>query len=202
MPVCPSCGVANKDDAMFCMFCGTKLTSEPATTTPKPVPAPPPPAVRAPPPPDVIGLVGFAIFLVVAAVVFALNPNLFQDLWTWFRPLLTEGRVTRPPEPLIVSAILFFGMNGLGGFVPAYLRLAMTRRRSRALADGLSSLGTVVFSVLLVVYLERIVTGPILLATVVGVIGVLILTFFVLAVALGLVPELARREGVEAPARR
>lgn len=198
MPDCPTCGVTNKEGARYCMSCGTRLVPLPEGAA---SPTPARPAVRPPPPPDVIGLVGFAIFLVVSAIVLILNPGVFADLWTWFRPLM-EGRVTRPPETLIVSAIVFFGLNGLGGFVPAYLRLAVARTKARALADGLSALGTVIFASLLILYLERLVNGSTLLAILVGVAGVLLLTYFVVAAALGLVPELSGREVPRVPARR
>jgi hypothetical protein len=149
-----------------------------------------------------MGLVGFAIFLVVSAIVVILNPGFFQDLWTWWRPLLTEAQVVRPPDALIVSAIIFFGLNGLAGFVIAYLRLAIRRQRTRALADTLSATGTIAFTVLLAVYLERILPGSLVLAILVGMIGVLILAYFVLAIALGLVPELMRREEARVTTRR
>lgn len=199
MPDCPTCGVTNKEGARYCMSCGTRLVPLPEGAA---SPTPARPAVRPPPPPDVIGLVGFAIFLVVSAIVLILNPGVFSDLWTWFRPLMTEGRVTRPPEALIVSAIVFFGLNSLGGFAAAYLRLAVARKKARALADGLSALGTVIFASLLILYLERLVNGSTLLAILVGVAGVLILTYFVVAAALGLVPELSGRERARLPARR
>ncbi|MGQ0796981.1 MAG: zinc-ribbon domain-containing protein, partial [Methanobacteriota archaeon] len=199
MPDCPTCGVTNKEGARYCMSCGTRLVPLPEGAA---APAPARRSVRTPPPPDPIGLVGLATFLVVSAIVLILNPGVFSDIWTWFRPLAAEGRVTRPPETLIVSGIVFFGLTGLGGFVPAYLRLAVTRNKARALADGLSALGTVVFASLLVLYLERLVNGSTLLALVVGVAGVLLLTYFVVAAALGLVLTIPRLEEAKEPAKR
>jgi len=53
--ICPSCGTPNRDDALFCKYCGLDLSRVPRPAPPAPTPAPtpeaPPPAPPIAPPP-------------------------------------------------------------------------------------------------------------------------------------------------------
>ncbi len=78
--ICPSCGTWNKDESLFCKYCGFDLSKAPKPVAPPaPVPLPPaaaPPVVPRPPPPRTWwhGLGGFVI-LAVALVVIDLAAN-------------------------------------------------------------------------------------------------------------------------------
>ena len=194
--VCASCGVANKDDSKFCMSCGRSLAS--VATTPAAAARP----FAQMPPPDLVGLVSFAVFLIVAAIVVLANPGVFSDLTTWFSSFFPGPVWVRPPQTLIGSAVVFFGLNGLGGFLSAFLRLTVNRRKAKALSDGLAALGTVVFAYLLVLYGDRVLTGPQVLTVLTAVVGVLIIVYIALVVTLNLVPGLRRPFEAQAPGQR
>ena len=49
--ICPSCGTPNKDEALFCKYCGFDLSKAPKPTIPGPPPVAPPVAVAPPAPP-------------------------------------------------------------------------------------------------------------------------------------------------------
>ena len=80
--ICPSCGTWNKDESLFCKYCGFDLSKAPKPVvppTPAPVPPPPaaaPPVVPRPPPPRTWwhGL-GVFVILAVALVVIDLAAN-------------------------------------------------------------------------------------------------------------------------------
>lgn len=48
--LCPACGTANRDDALFCKYCGHGLAKPGAAPPPEPAAVPPPPAAPTPPP--------------------------------------------------------------------------------------------------------------------------------------------------------
>jgi hypothetical protein len=82
--ICPSCGTWNKDESLFCKYCGFDLSKAPKPVTPPaaappPTPAPPaaaPPVVPRPPPPRTWWHgIGVFVILAVALVVIDLAAN-------------------------------------------------------------------------------------------------------------------------------
>src|SRR5437867_7908569 len=188
---CDACGTMNKDTSRFCLYCGPSLTTyaaEPAppTSTPAP-PAPTPSVPRANPvrplymprprTPDYVGLFGVAFFLLVLGIVFYLNGNLLTELRRWWDQVLAGRGAFRPPEGVIVSAGLFWGLLGVSNLGIAFLRWLFTRSRIRTLGALLGGIAMVMFSYFLYRYLLRDMSGSIVVALEAGVIAVLLFVY-------------------------
>ena len=189
------------------MSCATPLTTEApsaSATTPAPIPMPPPPPVRhRQPHEDILGLLSLAFFLFAVAVMFAQNPNLLTDLRTWSDLVARHNTIfVRPPEAIIVSAAWFFGTMGVLEFVSAGLRWALGWMPLRAAARALSGVGDLMFSVLLLLYSARTLTGTFLLTYLVGAVGVLLLIYVTLGIYWASTRVTPRPEAVQPPARQ
>jgi len=199
---CLNCGAAPAThDATFCMMCGARLTPETPPPGPAPVPPPAPSAVpptltpsaagaprpwwetrppwHAPPaPPDLIGLLSFGFFLVIVGVVWALNPNVFVQFFSWVGSISGSASIPRPPDPLIWSAALMFGLGAASGYFTTFLRATAMRQRGRAFGDFLSATGTLVLAVLLSAYASRVLSGWAVVGLEVATVGFLIFVYF------------------------
>ena len=188
---CDACGTMNKDTSRFCLYCGASLTTigaetAPPTSTPAP-PAPTPPIPRAAPLrpvyvprpryPDYVALFGVAFFLLVLGIVFYLNGNLLTELRRWWDQVLVGRGAFRPPEGVIVSAGLFWGLLGVSNFGIAFLRWLFTRSRIRTLGALLGGIAMVMFSYFLYRYSLRDMSGSIIVALEAGVIAVLLFVY-------------------------
>ncbi len=195
MPICPSCGQVNREGANFCAFCAAPIARPAGPGPAPPAPAPPPPAppaqdecfgtpkppVREPGPP---GAVGFAFFLITVGIVFLANPGLFTDFETWVKTFTPTGGIPRPPDSMIVSAIVFFAAAGVFDFVTTGIRFAMKARPRKVLSDAMTGVAWVVLAAFTALYLWRLISGPVVIALELVVIGLLIIVYL-LAVARG-----------------
>jgi len=187
MDVCPKCESPRSSNDQFCHFCGTAFA---APTPPTPTaPAAPAtgsatkPASR----PDYIGILSFGFLLVILGIVFALNPNVGSEFYGWVESSAKSAVALRPPDTLIASAQIFFGLATLSGFATAGMRYASERTVMRPLADVLASLATLAFAILLGMFRQGEVSGPVALAIEAAVVGVLIVVY------VGLVLSVNRR---------
>src|SRR5437879_11619445 len=143
---CDACGTMNNETSRFCLYCGASLTTagtEAAPANPATPASPAPPLPRAAPlrpvyvprprTPDFVGLFGVAFFFLVLGIVFYQNGNLLTELRRWWDQILAGRAAFRPPEGLIVSAGLFWGLLGVSNFGIAFLRWFFTRSRIRTL---------------------------------------------------------------------
>ena len=178
---CERCGVENRPGARFCMSCGAPLAPEPAGIPPPPPFVQPPPAVRWREQ-DRFGIIGLAFFLIAVAGTFAANPNLLADLRLWISNWTTVSLFARPPQGVITSAALFFGVEGILMFVLAWIRAAFRDRRTRVLGAGLQGTGNLVFAYLLSLYAARAVTGDGLIAVLAAVVGGLLAVWISLGI--------------------
>src|SRR5256885_8788614 len=176
---CDACGTMNKDTSRFCRYCGAALTTigaeaaAPATAPPAP-PAPPAPVPRASPirpmymprprTPDYVALFGVAFFLLVLGIVFFLNGNLLTELRRWWDQVVAGRGAFRPPEGVIASARLFWGLLGVSNFGIAFLRWFFTRSRIRTLGALLGGIAMVMFSYFLYRYSLRDMSGSFVVA--------------------------------------
>jgi hypothetical protein len=186
---CDACGTMNKETSRFCLYCGAPLTTvgaeaAPATLPPRavvpPVPrAAPPRPVYAPRPraPDFVGLFGVAFFFLVLGVVFYLNGNLLTELRRWWDQILAGRAAFRPPEGVIVSAGLFWGLLGVSNFGIAFLRWFFTRSRIRTLGALLGGIAMVTFSYFLYRYSVRDMSGSLVVSLEAAVIAVLLFVY-------------------------
>src|SRR3989441_3887243 len=151
---CDACGTMNKDTSRFCLYCGAALTTigaeaaAPATAPP----APPAPVPRASPirpmymprprTPDYVALFGVAFFLLVLGIVFFLNGNLLTELRRWWDQVVAGRGAVRPPDGVVASARLFWGLLGVSNFRIALLRWVFTRSRVPTLRALLRRIAT------------------------------------------------------------
>jgi len=183
MGKCPTCGTENKEDAKFCYSCGMPLAAAPPA--PAAAAAPPPPPTWAagrprPREPDLLGLIGFAILLLVVAIVIALNPSVFSEFFRWVDRMAREGVASRPPGGLISSAAIFWGLLGLGNFFVAAVRFSARQWRLKILADVLGGVALLSFAYLLILYGDRVITSSLVLAFLAGIVGALIFVYIIL----------------------
>ncbi len=191
---CDACGTMNKETSRFCLYCGASLTSttpegSAASAAPSPStnPAPPPIAPRAiparpayvprPRTPDFVGLFGVAFFFLVLGIVFYLNGNLLTELRRWWEQILAGRGAFRPPEGVITSSGLFWGLLGVANFGVAFLRWFFTRSRVRTLGALLGGIAMVTFSYLLYRYSLRDLSGSLVVSLEAGVIAVLLFIY-------------------------
>jgi peptidoglycan/LPS O-acetylase OafA/YrhL len=116
----------------------------------------------------------------VVGIVFILNPNVVSDFSSWVERMTNEKILSRPPQVLITSAALFFGLIGLSDFFMAGTRLAVFKVKRRVLADILSGVALLLFSYLIYLYGNRALTWQAVLATEVVAAGLLIVLYSVL----------------------
>lgn len=213
---CPKCGTENDDEVAFCVYCGSLLPDQ-APTPSAPV-APPaasstadvvrsmktaPAKARAFPErrPDFVGLIGVAVFLVILGVVFTLNTNLLNDFRAWWDKVLAGSLFVRPPEGIIGSGIVFFGLLGISNFLTSGLRWALDRGRFGALARVLGGLGFLSLAVLIWRYSLRTISGSLVLSIWTAVLGALLVAY----IAVGLYWVRSRRVvpgGIRVPTSR
>ena len=186
---CDACGTMNKDTSRFCLYCGAPLTTSgaeaaaPPTAPPAPsAPVPHASSVRPmymprPRPPDYVGLFGVTFFLLVLGIAFYLNGNLLTELRRWWDQVLAGRGAFRPPEGVIISAGLFWGLLGVSNFGIAFLRWFFTRSRIRTLGAILGGIAMVMFSYFLYRYSVRDMSGSLVVALEAGVIAVLLFIY-------------------------
>lgn len=183
MTKCPACGVENAASAKFCFNCGFSLSGQAAPSAPPSLPATA--AARGARPPDALGLAGFALFLVIAGIVVAANPGIFEQFFRWVREWANVGVPLRPDTALIRSAVLFFGLSGLTGFARAALRLAVSGMWVRAIGDVLSAIASLVFAFLVSEYERFALSGSAVLSVEAIVVGLLIFAYVAFGLSVG-----------------
>jgi len=127
--------------------------------------------------PDYVGLFGVAFFLLVLGIAFYLNGNLLTELRRWWDQVLAGRGAFRPPEGVIISAGLFWGLLGVSNFGIAFLRWFFTRSRIRTLGAILGGIAMVMFSYFLYRYSVRDMSGSLVVALEAGVIAVLLFIY-------------------------
>jgi drug/metabolite transporter (DMT)-like permease len=178
MPICPKCGAEVEKNELFCHSCGTRLATEQSK-------APEEEAYfrdedvcfevehRR----DYTGLVSFGIFLVIIGIVFIANPNVISNFSSWTEQMTKAKSLLRPPQDLIYSAALFFGLIGLSDFFLAGVRYVSHRTRRRVLSNMFSGVALILFSYLIYLYGRHDVTWPVAFATEIVACGLLIILY-------------------------
>jgi len=179
MPTCPKCGAETEKDDEFCRFCGTRLVAETSEPLEKESSAQEREVCfgegerhR-----DYSGLVSFGIFLLIVGIIFLANPNLVSDFRLWIERLTTEKTLSRPPQGLIDSATLFFGLIGLSNFFLAGIRFMANKAMRRVLADILTGVALVLLSFLIYLYGSHVLAWQMVLAIEAVACGLLIILY-------------------------
>jgi hypothetical protein len=208
---CAKCGTENDEEVAFCVYCGSVLPASGGEVPAAPLPRPAttsavkrlPAGVRGPEErhPDFVGLIGVAFFLLTIGIVFTLNTNLLSDLRLWWDRIVPNGIFVRPPEGIITSGIVFFGLLGLSNFLTSGLRWVLDRNRFGALARILAGVGFLSLALLTWRYSLFAISGPQVISTWTAVLG----TLLVIYIAIGLYWVRTRRPapaGSQAPITR
>ncbi len=125
---------------------------------------------------DYFGILSFGIFIIVVGVILITNPNLFSELGTWVERMADQGNVVRPPDGLIFSGVVFFGLLGISDFIKVVLRLAVRSPRRKALSDIHSGIALVGFAYFLHLYGNDVISWQLTLAFEIVVIGLLVIS--------------------------
>ena len=210
---CAVCGTTNSDDLRFCVYCGASLpgvpmdVSEPGIAAPVAEPEPeieaPRVTMNEPRPPrrqrrDFVGLVGLGFFLLILGVLFYMNQNLVTDLRVWWDQLVAGQILVRPPEGVITSGVVFWGLIGVTKIILAPARWVVRRTKIHTLGAVLGGIGTIAFAYLLTRYAARDFTGWQVAGYEAGVIAFLLVMY----VGLGLHWSSARRRMLALAAAR
>ena len=186
MANCPNCGAEIKEDDKYCTSCGASVTA--ARETP---PRREPRRARerdecfgAREEGDRTGLISFGFFIIIVGIVFTLNTGIFSDFGSWFEQMAAQKDFVRPPDDLISSAALFFGLIGASNFVMAGIRLAAGQAKRRALSDTLSGVALVLFAYLVNLYGTRSIEWQRVFAVEAVAVGLLIVLYTLVRYAL------------------
>ncbi len=170
---CPKCGAEIKGGDKFCPYCGSPLTTDRRIHTREREVCFGEGERRR----DYSGLASFGIFILIVGIIFTVNPNLVSEFRFWVGQLTSKKTLLRPPQGLIVSATLFFGLIGLSNFFVAGIRLFTYRARTGVLSDALSGVALLSFSYLIYLYGAYTVTWQVVLALEAMVCGLLIILY-------------------------
>jgi len=133
---------------------------------------------------DISGLISFGILLIVVAITFLANSSLASELQLWIVRVAEEKTIlSRPPQGVINSATLFFGLLGISDFFVAGVRFAIDKNRRRAFADVLSGIALLLFSYLIQLYGSRAFAWPMVLIIEAVTCGVLVILYGVVLYA-------------------
>ncbi len=147
---CAVCGTTNSDDLRFCVYCGASLPGVPMDVSEPGIAAPvaePEPEIEAP------------RVMLILGVLFYMNQNLVTDLRVWWDQLVAGQILVRPPEGVITSGVVFWGLIGVTKIILAPARWVVRRTKIHTLGAVLGGIGTIAFAYLLTRYAARDFTG-------------------------------------------
>jgi len=182
MANCPKCGAETQKDDEFCRFCGTRLIAETTRPLEKESFAQEREACfgEGERPRGYLGLVSFGIFLLIVGIIFLANLNLVSDFRLWVERMTAEETLSRPPQGLIDSAALFFGLIASSNFFMAGVRFMANERKRRVLTDILSGVALALFSYFIYLYGTHAFAWQMVLAAEAVTVGLLIMLYSVL----------------------
>jgi hypothetical protein len=183
MATCPECGAEVKEDDIYCTSCGASLTAEKKVLRPEEKRARERDACFGEREADYSGLFSFGFLIIIVGVVFTLNPGVFSDFGSWIESMASQGSLVRPPEGLITSAWVFFGLTGVSNFVMAGVRLAVYGSARRAMSDALSGVALILFAYLISLYGSRSIGWQTVLAIEAVAVGSLVVLYSVVRYA-------------------
>ena len=180
MPTCPNCGAEVKEADKYCTNCGGSLTARPSeVVTRKEEYARERDECFGGRERDYTGLVSFGFFIITVGIVFTLNPGIFTDFGSWIEQMAAQEAFVRPPERLITTFAVFFGLIAVSNFAVAGIRLAVSRAPKRALSDTLSGVALVLFAYLIHLYGNYSITWQMVFAIEAVAVGLLIVLYSV-----------------------
>jgi len=127
-----------------------------------------------------MGLVSFGFFLLVVGIVFIANPDIPSDFGSWIENMADRQDLLRPPEGLLVSGALFFGLMGAFNFLQGGIRFWTGGSMRQTLVDVLSGVALVLFAYLIHLYSIYQLEWQLVLAFEVVVVGLLVILYSVI----------------------
>jgi len=180
MPTCPKCSAEVKEGDKFCPYCGASLALE----TPKPAEERKHIRERdtcfGEEEKDYLGLVSFGFFLLAVGITYTLNPNVIEDFRFWVEQLSLRKTLVEPPEGLVFSATLFFGIIGVFDFAKAGIRLATNDVKRRVVANVFSGIALILFAYLIHLYGIGVLTWQTTIGTEIIACGLLIALYSII----------------------
>lgn len=116
----------------------------------------------------------------VVGIIFATNPNILSDFRLWIEQMTSKEGLTTPPEGLIRSATLFFGLVGLSNFFMAGIRLIFEKTGRRVLGDISTGVALLSFAYLISLYGGRALAWQMVVGIEAIVCGLLIVVYSIL----------------------
>lgn len=181
MAACPNCGAEVKEADKYCTNCGASLTARAGEVARREKYARerdecfgPRERER-----DYTGLFSFGFLIITVGIVFTLNPGIFTDFGSWIEQVAAQETFVRPPDGLITTFKVFFGLIGVFNFAVAGMRLAVSRAPRRALSDALSGVALVLFAYLIHLYENYSITWQMVFAMEAVAVGLLIVLYSV-----------------------
>ncbi len=129
---------------------------------------------------DYMGLVSFGFFLLVVGIIFIANPNIISDFGSWIENMADRQDLLRPPEGLLVSGTLFFGLIGAFNFFQGGIRFLTRASKRQALVDVLTGIAWVLFAYLIHLYSIYRLEWQLVLAFEVVAVGLLVILYSVI----------------------
>lgn len=129
---------------------------------------------------DYLGLISFGIFLIIVGIVFIASPSIVSDFSSWVKQMTSQKGYVRPPDGLIIGAMIFFGLIGLSDFFKSGIRLWMGKSRRKALGNAFSGAAWVLFAYLVYLYSEQMLRAQTVLAIEIVAVGFLVILYSII----------------------
>lgn len=175
MITCSKCGTKNQGQAEFCTNCGVSLFSPQRDENHEDKCFGKEKRDR-----DYLGFISFGSFLIIIGIIISVNTSVFSNFLVWLNQLSNEQVWIRPPEELITSVTLFFGLLGLSHFFIAALKLIFNRSKRQGLNDIFSGVALILFAYMLNLYNDNVFRLRMILAIEVIICGLLIILYSIL----------------------
>jgi len=182
MGTCPKCGAEIHEGDAFCHSCGASLTAKIGKPLEKEDHAQEREMCfgERKRPSDYLGLFSFGILILTVGFIFLANPNIISHFSSWIEKMGTQKALSRPPQELIDSAILFFAIIGISNFFIAGVRFMVDKLMRQVLTDTLLGVALVLFSYLIYLYGVHALAWQMVLAAEAVACGILIIIYSVL----------------------
>jgi len=180
MPTCSKCNSEVKEGDKFCPYCGASLTLEALKPVEKRRHIRERDTCFGEGERDYLGLVSFGFFLLAVGITYTLNPNVISDFRFWVDQLRINQTLVEPPEGLVFSATIFFGIIGVFDFAKAGIRLATNDIKRRVVANVFSGIALISFAYLIHLYGIGVLTWQTAVGTEIIICGLLVALYSII----------------------
>ncbi|MBS7630306.1 hypothetical protein KEJ47_01820 [Candidatus Bathyarchaeota archaeon] len=129
---------------------------------------------------DPINLLGFGVFIIIVSLIIINFPNVFNDLFSWFRSL-EFGKIIIIPNSLIWPLIWLLIGGGVWNLASCGIRLLTNINKRKSISDGFRGLFFLVSSFFLREYSYNLISFTSLLSSLLISLGTLIVLSSILS---------------------